>query len=70
MGVAAAWGVPSHASPGTSAALGKMLQPFLSTWWRVHGSCPRRGTRTGNTESQEANTRVITGTIVRLRLVV
>jgi len=46
----------------------KVLQPFLGTRGRVHESCPGRGTCTGNTESQEANTRVITGTIVRLSL--
>jgi len=56
--------------PGDKTRAGKVLQLLLGTWWRIHGSCPGRGMHIGNIESQEANTGVITGTIVRLRLVV
>lgn len=56
--------------PRDKSGAGKVLQPFLGTGWRVHGSCPGRGMHTGKAESQKANTGVITGTIMRLRLVV
>lgn len=52
------------------SSAGRVLQPLFGTRLRVPGSCPGKGMHTGNAESQEANTGVITGTIVRLRLVV